>query len=575
MGLEKITNFSTGLLILFALAMFLAFSGMSDKPFYSKGEPREALVAQSMVETNNWILPKRYGDEFATKPPFSHWIAASFAELLGESNELTSRLPSLLMSLISLAAIFTLLSREVSLKVGFATSLILITSIEWHRASITSRVDMTLAGMVLLALYSLYTWERKDFRRYPLLALVGLTGAMLSKGPVGIILPIGICGLHFLLQGRSFWLVLSKLLLIAVPSFFLSLVWYWAAYSKGGEAFLDVVILENFARFQGSMEAGEDPHTHSPLYLYGTLFIGMMPWALAALPAFKNVFSFTVSVLKKFKTPSHLLNQFKTLTAIERFSWIAIIAYLVFFSIPSSKRSVYLLPIYPFASFFIAKALLDQSVAAKKAEVLIRNLTTTLSLLITVMLLSPILSYLKDFLLGLSSKKSEEINFYIDSILFSGSLEHLGYLKFTLILLCSVSVMILSVKMRKIPAPIIPTALGICLLLTIANFSVITGIAKRLSALEWVRSISPTVKERPIFTWREKNYGLNYYLHGKLQVADQPSDIKKPSYIFIKFIEAEQFEETFSGYHIEKTTDSPNPIEKPDRFYHLYKISPP
>ena len=575
MGLEKITNFSTGLVILFALAMFLAFSGMSDKPFYSKGEPREALVSQSMVETNNWILPKRYGDEFATKPPFSHWIAASFAELLGESNELTSRLPSLLMSLVSLAAIFTLFSREVSLKVGFATSLILLTNIEWHRASITSRVDMTLAGMVLLALYSLYTWEKKDFRRYPLLALVGLTGAMLSKGPVGIILPMGICGLHFFLQGRSFWLAVSKLLLIALPSFFLSLVWYWAAYSKGGEAFLDVVILENFSRFQGSMEAGEDPHTHSPFYLYGTLFVGMIPWALLALPALNKVFGSTMSLVKKLKAPSYLLNQFKNITAIDRFSWIAIIAYLVFFSIPSSKRSVYLLPIYPFVSFLIAQALLGQGVAAKKAEVLIRNLSTILSLLITIISLSPILSYLKDFLRGLSFKKSEEINFYIDSILFSGSLEHLGFFKFGLIFLCALGVIALSLKMRKGSEPIVPTALCICLLLAIANFSIITGMAKKLSALDWARSIHPIFKEAPIFTWREKNYGLNYYLHGQLQVATATTDIKTQSFILIKSGDIELFQEDFAGYHIEKMADSPNPIEKPDRLYHLYKISPP
>ena len=38
--------------------------------FYSKGEPREAIVAYSMLESGNWILPLNYGTDIAYKPPF-------------------------------------------------------------------------------------------------------------------------------------------------------------------------------------------------------------------------------------------------------------------------------------------------------------------------------------------------------------------------------------------------------------------------------------------------------------------------------------------------------------------------
>ena len=31
--------------------------------FYSKGEPREAIVAYSMLESGNWILPLNYGTD--------------------------------------------------------------------------------------------------------------------------------------------------------------------------------------------------------------------------------------------------------------------------------------------------------------------------------------------------------------------------------------------------------------------------------------------------------------------------------------------------------------------------------
>ena len=36
--------------------------------FYSKWEPREAIVAYSMLESGNWILPLNYGTDIAYKP---------------------------------------------------------------------------------------------------------------------------------------------------------------------------------------------------------------------------------------------------------------------------------------------------------------------------------------------------------------------------------------------------------------------------------------------------------------------------------------------------------------------------
>ena len=40
--------------------------------FSTKGEPREAAVAISMLESGNWVLPQTYADEFAFKPPMRY-----------------------------------------------------------------------------------------------------------------------------------------------------------------------------------------------------------------------------------------------------------------------------------------------------------------------------------------------------------------------------------------------------------------------------------------------------------------------------------------------------------------------
>ena len=53
------------LLILCIISLFW-FLGAA--PFNTRGEPREAVVAMSMLQDGNWILPVNNGDEIAFKP---------------------------------------------------------------------------------------------------------------------------------------------------------------------------------------------------------------------------------------------------------------------------------------------------------------------------------------------------------------------------------------------------------------------------------------------------------------------------------------------------------------------------
>ena len=62
------------LIIFICLLAVLPWIGMGD--FSTKGEPREAAVAISMLESGNWVLPQTYADEFAFKPPMAHWLMA-------------------------------------------------------------------------------------------------------------------------------------------------------------------------------------------------------------------------------------------------------------------------------------------------------------------------------------------------------------------------------------------------------------------------------------------------------------------------------------------------------------------
>lgn len=80
------------MVIIICIISVLPWIGLGD--FSTKGEPREASVAISMLESGNWILPQVYANEFAYKPPMAHWLMAAFSYPQGYVSEFTSRLPS-------------------------------------------------------------------------------------------------------------------------------------------------------------------------------------------------------------------------------------------------------------------------------------------------------------------------------------------------------------------------------------------------------------------------------------------------------------------------------------------------
>ena len=64
------------MMVVICIISVLPWIGLGD--FSTKGEPREAAVAISMLETGNWVLPQSYANEFAFKPPMAHWLMAAF-----------------------------------------------------------------------------------------------------------------------------------------------------------------------------------------------------------------------------------------------------------------------------------------------------------------------------------------------------------------------------------------------------------------------------------------------------------------------------------------------------------------
>ena len=104
MNVPKISSKTSLFLLLLVISTLTIIPYLGLTNFHTKGEPREAIVAVSMLQNDNWILPINNGGDIAYKPPFFHWCIAALSLPAGEVTEFTSRLPSALAAIIMAVA---------------------------------------------------------------------------------------------------------------------------------------------------------------------------------------------------------------------------------------------------------------------------------------------------------------------------------------------------------------------------------------------------------------------------------------------------------------------------------------
>ena len=332
------------------IVFLFLFLFLGEAYFNTKGEPREAGVALSILQQDNWILPVNNGVDIPYKPLFLHWCIALLSLLTGGVTEYTARFPSALALAVMVLAGYVFFSRRRGSQVAFVAALLTLTSFELHRAGTNCRVDMMLTALVVISLYLLYRWVERGMRGLPWWAVLCMSAAFLTKGPVGVLLPCLVTGIFLLCRGHDFRKVLSRFLLVGLVSCVVPLLWYVAAYRQGGSYFLQLVMEENLLRFLGKMSYAS--HHNPAYYNVLTVLAGFLPYTLLALISLfwirprRGLLSGWWERFKRY---------FREMDDVRLFSLLSIVVIFVFYCIPKSKRSVYLMPIYPFIAYFLAE----------------------------------------------------------------------------------------------------------------------------------------------------------------------------------------------------------------------------
>ncbi|AVH73618.1 4-amino-4-deoxy-L-arabinose transferase [Nostoc sp. 'Lobaria pulmonaria (5183) cyanobiont'] len=339
-------------------------------------EPLFAEASRQMFVTGDWITPFFNGDTRFDKPALIYWCQAIAYHIIGV-NEWAVRLPSAIAAfgLICLAfyTIQWYLAKQDELEevsrptrrylISFIAAALMALNPEtiiWARTGVS---DMLLTGCMASALLCFFLgyagkegsrgaelitnaqspmFHAPFLNKWYLAFYVLIAGAILTKGPVGIVLPGLIVAAFLLYVGkvrevlREMHLLVGILIIIA-----LSVPWYALVIWRNGWNYINSFFgYHNLERFT------EVVNGHSaPWYFYFlVVLLGFAPYSVY-LPA---------SIIRlKFWQRSH----WRSLERFQQFglfAWFWFASIFTFFCIAVTKLPSYVLPLMPAAAILVA-----------------------------------------------------------------------------------------------------------------------------------------------------------------------------------------------------------------------------
>jgi 4-amino-4-deoxy-L-arabinose transferase-like glycosyltransferase len=322
------------LLGLILLALLLMATGLGLRDPWPADEPRFALVAQDMLRSGDWLFPRVGGDLYADKPPLFFWLMAASMALTG-SLRAGFLLPSLLAGIGTTLLVYDLLRRARGREVALAGAFVLLITFQFVWQARQAQIDGVLCFITTLSLYGLL--RHLVLGPAPGWYLAGWAAAgfgVITKG-VGF-LPLLALIPHAILARRG-WpvpahgmrglpLAGAATLLVAIGLWFVPMI---VASSAGG----DLLDYRNEILFTQTVTRYADAwHHHEPVWYYLTNVIPVLWLPLIALVPW---------LWPRWRTA---VRERDTLVAV-LLAWVVIV--LLFFSLSSGKRGVYVLPAVP------------------------------------------------------------------------------------------------------------------------------------------------------------------------------------------------------------------------------------
>jgi 4-amino-4-deoxy-L-arabinose transferase-like glycosyltransferase len=337
---------ATQIVFLVGICLVLFFANLGQWDLWNPDEPKYAQVAKEMVSRGDWVLMHFNGQVYGDKPPLFFWLIGISSYLWQGFSSFSVRFPSALFGTLTVLLTFFLGERLYSSRAGFFSALILATSLHFAYLSTRANIDATLTFFTTASLLCFYLWhryarecEKNGSRHIRNLLIYGfyvsMAFATLTKGPIGFVLPLLVSLIYLFVQKDRKEVKRMKLVSGVVLLLIIVLAWYVPAVLSGGKTYVE----ENL--FKHTTQAYAKGWTHPrPIYYYLYSFpVAFLPWIF-----------FLPSAIACGRSQSMVEKRREFLFLLV---WVVVI--FAFFSLSKSKRTLYLLPLYPAASLIVGK----------------------------------------------------------------------------------------------------------------------------------------------------------------------------------------------------------------------------
>ena len=268
----------SGLVLLAALGVLCPLLAAPYIPLTDPDEGKIAAIAQKMVESGDWIVPRMLDEPFLERPILYFWAIAASLKIFGMS-EAAVRLPGLLFGMfgtLTTAAVgWRILGRRTGLIAGlFYASMVLPLALVQLPG-----YDVALVTWVNLAL--LCFWESdcggSGRRAWAWTATAGaaLGLAILTKGLVGLVL-VGIAYGGYLLVSRRLRVIHGFRAGLALSVAAVLGSWWYLAMEHSNPGYLHYYFL---GRHVLGFFTRSQPHGREPWWYYiPVIIVGGIPW---------------------------------------------------------------------------------------------------------------------------------------------------------------------------------------------------------------------------------------------------------------------------------------------------------
>lgn len=338
------------LTLLLAVGLPFIFLGAGSLAFLDPDEGMYGAIAREMAEGGDWITPHFNGIRYLEKPPLQFWLSALTMAVFGPS-EWAVRVWSGLPALGTVLLVWRMGNSLYRAPAGLLSGIILATSIGVFRYVRVAATDFLLVFSMTLVIYgfmeSFLAEDRAEVYQpssgfspsSSLLFYIGLALAVLSKGLIGLVLPLLVVGFFLWFSGSS---VVPRMNWKIGLLVFFSLILPWhllVAWRNPG--FFEFYIVDNqFLRFLSSRAFIEDDIPVTTVAFIGLTFVWFFPWSLFLSGTLRQGFPNP----RLTSAPEERLRLLVGLWGL---------AVLVFFSLSSSKLEHYALPALPPLSLMV------------------------------------------------------------------------------------------------------------------------------------------------------------------------------------------------------------------------------